>query len=112
MSDDPVILRHPVIDGTVLSPGEAVYVVDPSNPRYSVPEVYRGTSGPRLALVGASDKPRVVGFSAITGRVISLPTPGIPTAVSASRLRAIVNDFRPLATTDALQEILARLEAL
>lgn len=109
---DPVNYPHPVIDGTPLTPGEGVFVISPTDPGRVVVEIYRGATGPRLARVGPADKPRVVGFSAITGRVIPVPSPGIPTAVSAARLRAIVDDFRPLATTDALREILARLEAL
>ena len=106
---------HPVIDGTPLEPGEAVLIYRPGSAVWATTSaVYRGTSGLRLALIGSSqtDKPRVMGFSVIAGRVNPLTSPGIPTAVSAARLRAIVDDFRPLASTTALREILARLEAL
>jgi hypothetical protein len=110
---DPQI-PHPVIDGTTLEPGEAILVYRPGSTETTTPAVYRGTSGPRLALIGNSqtDKPRVMGFSVIAGRVTPLASPGVPIAVSATRLRAIVDDFRPLASTRALREILARLEAL
>lgn len=110
MSAEIEPLAHPVIDGAPLAPGEQVVVTTRDG---DLTTTYRGPLGGRVARVGATgEHTRLVGFSQILRRVTPLPAPKIEAAVPVHRLRAVIDDFRPLATTDELRAILARLEGL